>query len=205
MQIHIGLIRVVVGLAVVLAAVIATWIVVDSRAMRREEKVDSVGVDTSAGGSATTLAVLLHAFSRSPDSLGTIRAAVAEHYGEGDLDVLQPDMPLGTLSVVTTDRILAELTKAIDNAWQLRAATGKPYARVVLVGHSFGALLARNLYVIGWGESADAPFEHGLGEAFRDVKVAPLTTARPWAPRVERIVLMAGMNRGWSISHHMCV
>jgi pimeloyl-ACP methyl ester carboxylesterase len=56
------------------------------------------------------------------------------------------------------------------------------YKRIVLVGHSMGALLIRKTYLIGRTEA----------EANND--------DAHWARKTKRIVLMAGMNRGWSIA-----
>ncbi len=54
----------------------------------------------------------------------------------------------------------------------------KPYTKVVLIGNSMGALLVRR--------------------AFHNAERAQ----RPWTAAVSRIVLLAGMNRGWDISGH---
>ena len=59
------------------------------------------------------------------------------------------------------------------------------------------------LLVAAAGENADAPFEPPLKQALGALGAAPLDEPRPWAGAVERIVLLAGMNRGWAISHHM--
>src|SRR5205807_2775131 len=67
------------------------------------------------------------------------------------------------------------------------------HTHIYFVGHSIGALLCRKVYVTAQGETPDAPFEQELqGEV-----------SRPWAKRVRRIILLAGMNRGWRISHHL--
>lgn len=80
---------------------------------------------------------------------------------------------------------------------------GKPYQHIVLIGHSFGSLFARKLYVIAKGETDEAPFEAEIHEALRSVGADSATSDRPWSEKVDRIILLAGMNRGWSISHHL--
>lgn len=50
-----------------------------------------------------------------------------------------------------------------------------PYTRIVLVAHSMGALLARRAYLVS------------------------AQTSGAWASKTQRIVLLAGMNRGWSL------
>ncbi len=59
------------------------------------------------------------------------------------------------------------------------------YKRIVLVGYSAGAVLVRKVYLWSAGQEEDRPVGSKLG-------------VQPWAGRVERIVLIAGMNRGWS-------
>jgi hypothetical protein len=68
------------------------------------------------------------------------------------------------------------------------------------VGHSLGAVLARRLVITAFGEQHDltgdrpAPFEPELAQ-FRN--------PRAWAGLISRSVLLAGMNRGWSVSSAM--
>ena len=59
------------------------------------------------------------------------------------------------------------------------------YDDIVLVGHSMGALITRKAFLFGLAKTDD-----------QDEK-EPVTG---WAKKVKRIVLMAGMNRGWDIT-----
>jgi pimeloyl-ACP methyl ester carboxylesterase len=63
----------------------------------------------------------------------------------------------------------------------------RPYKSIVLVGHSIGALLLRAAYLIA------------RGVEFRNVDAIP-AELRGWAEPaiVERMVLLAGLNQGWS-------
>jgi alpha-beta hydrolase superfamily lysophospholipase len=142
-------------------------------------------------GTSEDLVVLLHAYTRDPESLRSVRSAVA---GEmPDADLLVPALPAARFSMADPVRMARALTEAIDECWSSRKRElGRGYRRIILVGHSLGGLLARKIYVYACGENEDAPFE----------AEAPQET-REWAPSVERIVLFAAMNRGWSISHHM--
>ncbi len=76
-----------------------------------------------------------------------------------------------------------------------------------MVGHSIGALYARKVYAAACGENPkEAPFEEDLKGNLKSFGAKPLEEKpRPWASAVDRIVLLAGMNRGWSISHHMSI
>lgn len=97
--------------------------------------------------------------------------------------------------------IARDLLVAIDTLWKDRN-----YTNIFILGHSLGALLGRKVYVLARGESDQAPFE----EACRP---APLVTGSPgsnsklepraWVSNVRRLILLAGMNRGWRINHHL--
>lgn len=67
--------------------------------------------------------------------------------------------------------------------------TARKYERIFLCGYSMGALLIRKAYVYGCGSVADAPIADS-----RETKRARMN----WVDHVERFVLLAGMNRGFS-------
>jgi pimeloyl-ACP methyl ester carboxylesterase len=166
----------------------------------RDKKVQNTEVQDTGGNA---LLVLLHGYTLDGQSLDGVEATVRQVPGLTNASLFKPSLPLSMFSMSRPDKILADLLVAIDQAWDKRAATGKPYDRIVLVGHSAGALYARKLYVAACGQNDAAPFEKGLTNELANLKARPLTQARPWAAKVDRIILLAGMNRGWSISHHM--
>jgi pimeloyl-ACP methyl ester carboxylesterase len=110
----------------------------------------------------------------------------------------RPELPASLFSMTDPNRIVAdlltEINKKVDNAEK----EGQPFEHIILVGHSLGALLARKLYVVACGEISKAPFE---GIYRRDSSA--LLEAKPWADKITRVVLFAGMNRGWRVSHHI--
>ncbi|HEX5809469.1 MAG TPA: hypothetical protein VFY25_12455 [Anaerolineales bacterium] len=63
-----------------------------------------------------------------------------------------------------------------------------PYKRIILIGYSMGALLIRKAYVYGKGSEEDRQIPNN-------------TTANEWTKHVERIILLAGINRGWSLDN----
>lgn len=144
-------------------------------------------------GASTSLFVLLHAYTLSPARLCHVRKLVADNFP--DADILVPPLPAGTFSLADPAVVVCDLLTKIDGRWdeRQRRPDGRQYEKIVLVGHSLGALLARKLYVFACGENEKTPFEPQAGAQPR----------REWVGRVERIILLAGMNRGWSISHHM--
>ncbi|HEX5055638.1 MAG TPA: alpha/beta hydrolase [Gammaproteobacteria bacterium] len=141
-----------------------------------------------------TLVLLLHAYSRCADDLNSVAAVIAEVWPQAT--IFRPQLPSHTFSMEDPNLIIVRLLADIDRLVKEAEVKGMPYENIVLVGHSLGALLARKLYVVACGESAQAPFESCFA------KSGPVTS-KPWAERVSRIVLLAGMNRGWRISHHL--
>lgn len=91
------------------------------------------------------------------------------------------------LSPVRARDVAAELVELIDQAVTARAARpdGKAYNRIILIGHSIGALLIRKVYVFARGEVGDHPDPH--------------LKSKPWAAKIERLVLLSCMNRGWRL------
>ena len=153
---------------------------------------------TAAANGSNTLVVLLHGYTRTPADLIPIESAVAEKWPKAQY--LRPPLELSLFSMADPDAIVADLLADIESTIEARRNKGDPIGRVVLVGHSAGALLARKLYVVACGETAKAPFE----PVYHERLGKPVCRAE-WAGLIERIVLLAGMNRGWRLSHHISV
>jgi pimeloyl-ACP methyl ester carboxylesterase len=145
---------------------------------------DAAGFFSGASGSHD-LVILLHAYSRGPRHLRSVRNAIAQLLPDADIYV--PTMPTGLFSFADPNAIAQDLLEAVDCLDAKRK-----YRNIMLVGHSLGALLARKLYVLAWGVNADAPFEAGICAG----------QPKSWVTHVNRIILLAGMNRGWSISNN---
>jgi predicted esterase len=143
-------------------------------------------------GRSRDLVVLLHGWIVGPQSFANIRQAVAECMP--DADILSPSYPHSAISNADPYTVAANISAAIDAAYNAHLdASAEPYNRIILIGHSLGANLLRKAYVFARGQTQD----HPLGPAYR---------SKRWADRVERIVLLAGTNRGWETSprpHHM--
>ena len=143
-------------------------------------------------GRSRYLIVLLHAYTMAPQNLQSVCDAVREVLPDADQYV--PKLPVGLFSFSDPDEIAVRLIDRVSEIWNERAFksnNGQGYDHIILIGHSLGALLARKMYVYSCGEKKRAPFERRV----------PQST--PWSSKVERIILLAGTNRGWSISHHM--
>jgi len=142
---------------------------------------------------STELVVLLHGFRNRSDRLRDVREVIRQHQPTADL--YAPAMPTRRLSCRRPAAdLVADLTDAIDFIVATRPDVNR-YKSIALVGHSVGAVFARKISIVAHGEQIDAngavpaPFEDALAR-FRQ--------ARPWARSIRRVVLLAGMNRGWT-------
>ncbi|WP_163130463.1 alpha/beta hydrolase [Agarivorans sp. Alg241-V36] len=151
-----------------------------------------------------TLIVLLHAYNLDSKSLDDVRKTIESTDAFKGADFLIPDLPFDKFSMADSSKVTLDILQAIDIAWSNRKKINRPYQRIIFVGHSIGALYARKVYVVASGENADTKFEKHLRELSLTHEYS-VTEARPWVNRVDRIILLAGMNRGWTISHHMSI
>ncbi|WP_164557778.1 alpha/beta hydrolase [Massilia atriviolacea] len=115
------------------------------------------------GSNSTTLFVVVHGLSGA----GRMHPLRDQLLSFGD--VLLLDFP--AWSNARPDDVSAQISTLVQAQSQ-----GKNYQKIVIVGFSMGALLARRAFL----------------EAAR--------TGKPWSTIVTRFVLLAGMNRGWSLS-----
>jgi pimeloyl-ACP methyl ester carboxylesterase len=154
--------------------------------------VEAINKSLRQGRGRRELIVFLHGFRASSADVDGIAAAIREV--KPDADILAPMMPYGDgprglWCRAEAAELVACMLRAIDQLDQER-----PYQEIIFTGHSFGAVLSRKIAVVAHGEKSEAPFEQPLKD---------FVGARLWAERITRIVLLAGMNRGWSISSAM--
>jgi hypothetical protein len=155
-------------------------------------------------GSASRLAIVLHGMKGSAADIKSVGEAIQRAPAYDDTDVEIPQLPFSTFSSADPGDVLACLLQLVNAKWQEKKASGKPYQSVLLVGHSMGSLFVRKLYVVARGELPAAPFEPELKRSIARLDLSPdLGTPQQWFPFVERIVLLAAINRGWSVNHHM--
>lgn len=144
-----------------------------------------------------TLVVLLHAFSSDQSQYDGVVSTIKSHPEFEKAEFLRPNLPFKLMSLATPESVLNALMSKIDERWQINK-----HEKIVFVGHSMGALFARKLLILANGKkclSSERP-ETGLDT---NIQNCMHSETRPWAKHIDRIILLAGMNNGWSISHHM--
>jgi pimeloyl-ACP methyl ester carboxylesterase len=135
-----------------------------------------------ARGIATELVVLVHGYEGSFEKMDGVVQAVREE--RPNADVLFFSYPASTFA--NTDPFtLADRLEQLIAKYDL----ARSYQRIVLSGHSAGALIVRKAFVYGCGNVEDSPLA-GYAATTRPV--------RRWVKKVDRMVLLAGMNRGWN-------
>ena len=141
-------------------------------------------------GTRSELAIVLHGLQNTPKDLKEAIAAIGDDCP--DRDIFAPRLPYGgwrgVFCIVPIEQIVRELVEQIDDLIAKRQSVdGGEYLRITIIGHSLGGVLARKLVIVAHGETAAAPFK----SHYTDL-------ARPWAKRIDRIVLLAGISRGWA-------
>ena len=154
------------------------------------------------------LVVLLHAYRHTPERLDWVKKAVCEEFKSDEskssecnskAHVIVPELPLHMWSLADLNDVANSVVRLIHQQVKHRNRLRLgDFKEIILVGHSTGSMIARKAYVIACGETGEAPFEH------RDESSTKrLRCRKPWAGQIKRIIQLAGMNGGWSVSHHM--
>ncbi len=157
---------------------------------------------TAQTNSRKTLVVICHAYTMTPQDMNGVIEIVKTHLTP-EPDYICPVLPVYRFSHAKPNDMVLRLLSRISEI--VGREEDHKYAEIIFVGHSVGALVARKVYVCACSEigvigSTFAPFEEELQE---DIRRGASTNSYWWAKHVTRIILFAGMNRGWSISHHL--
>lgn len=132
---------------------------------------------------ARELVVLVHAYRGDMEAMEPIKQLVEA--ARPDAEVIRFEYPAQTFSDANLFSLAAQMEEKIH---ELDKAN--KYERIILSGYSVGALIVRKAYVYGCGQIQDQPGTDG--------RRAVIRTPRDWVSKVDRFVLLAGMNRGWS-------
>jgi predicted esterase len=137
-------------------------------------------------GASQQLVVMVHGgLGRGKEALYDINELVKELFP--DADILFPAYHGGRFVNTNAYAVASELESLINRTFEGHISQGHRYERIILIGYSVGGLLLRKAYVYGLGSTEDR------------VSYLRKSQAHTWTQKVERIVLAAGMNRGWSV------
>lgn len=142
-----------------------------------------LSLEPAPSGQARTLVVLVHGMPglrRFRGALDLVARALP------DADRLIVDYRGGWMRGYTSNANALEIADAIERGIHSEFKRGQ-YDRVILLGYSAGAALLRKALVWAYGQEEDRAAFGRRGK-------------RAWVDRTERLVLLAGMNRGWTVS-----
>ena len=128
-----------------------------------------------------TLIVLVHGTRNTAVYLASMRSILASLQKNADL--LPVQYASNQLSNADPFLVSEQICQKIHEVH-----TRVDYDDIILVGYSKGALLVRKALMYGYGRVEDLDTEPGVSRP-----------ALTWVGKVERFVLLAGMNRGWSL------
>lgn len=146
-----------------------------------------------------TLIIILHGISNAAKDLLPVENTIIKAWPSAK--ICRPKMHTSSFSMKDPNTIVATLLSHIDDEVEQARQRGHPYDNIILVGHSFGGLIVRKLYVVACGEVLRAPLEEQYKKPGKTSSAS--IPPREWAAKISRIILLAGMNRGWRISHHI--
>ncbi len=152
--------------------------------------------EVESHGNSSGLVVLLHGFGQCLTRLDSMAKVVT--YSLPDADLLRPDLPYSNMvCTIPAIDIVKSIISAIDKAWQrrLKSSEGVSYEYVRVIGHSFGAVLARRVVLVANGTVSGFQCESEIAEL--------MERPRAWSNKIDRLILIAGMIRGWEVSSAM--
>lgn len=131
------------------------------------------------GDSCRDLVVILHGYNGSSAKMRDIRDLAAELVPCAEFVV--PDLPYSRLfATARAEAVVAAVLNEVDGI--CGGPDGTAYRRIWVVAHSSGCVVARKLVLAAFGAAPDIE-----GGGIR----------RAWATRVNRLVFIAPVNRGW--------
>jgi alpha-beta hydrolase superfamily lysophospholipase len=156
------------------------------KALERRPQLGNIEIEPR--GDSRDLLVFIHGYAIVEPALRRIREVADDVLPNTDL--LMPAYPATVTANSDPRWVAAKLQKLIRTTIEERSRKpdGREYERVILVGNSIGALLLRKILTYALGRHEGHPL---IEEAKQD--------DGSWVKKVDRVVLLAGMNRGWSL------
>src|SRR4051812_30722997 len=95
---------------------------------------------------SNTLVVLLHGYALNPKRYDSLRETIQDELKP--LKILFPLMPIrNRFCTANLYSVVDSLLKQVDAEWEGLSSERKNAFKIIIIGHSTGALLARKLYV----------------------------------------------------------
>ncbi len=143
---------------------------------------------------ATILAVVLHAYRSSRNNLNDIINSVDETYATNErVDIYAPTLPYKQWwDYSGANNIVVNLVQDIDEIWKKHK-----YHKIIFIGHSMGGVLLRRVFLAA---APNSPDYSGTNLIRDDLPKEITGEPHEWAAKIERIILLASWDRGWSIS-----
>jgi pimeloyl-ACP methyl ester carboxylesterase len=136
-----------------------------------------VTVEFLAGEIQNRLYVMVPGMLGSDGQRKHWRKIAAELRKRGDVAMIA--YPASARSNADASQIAQRISELVQHT-----SEQKKYQHIVLVGNSMGALLARKSFLFSEGAAHEQKWR----------------SPDPWSRQVRRLVLLAGMNRGWDLS-----
>jgi pimeloyl-ACP methyl ester carboxylesterase len=166
-------------------------------------------------GTSDQLFILIHGWKHSAEDLIPVGRTILEDSQFQKATVVIPELRIqkffSTSNIYT---LVRDIVFLIDN---LNNKDTEKFKHIYFIGHSAGALIARKVYLCAYGEipnekdpekTPKAPFENiintGKDKTIKNKQSTyvslKLGTQKDWVKKVNRIILLAGINMGWTAS-----
>lgn len=147
-------------------------------------------------GTSKVLAVILHGWFDSPSGMRDVIEAAGNGFKKKDggldmgVDVYAPPLPYrNPFCVWNAVDVVSLVLQGVDRV----VSDHGPYAKIIIIGYSLGAVIARRVFLVAAGDPPGFLCE----KEFKKEK------PREWVKQVDRIVTLAALNRGWQVSERM--
>jgi pimeloyl-ACP methyl ester carboxylesterase len=144
----------------------------------------------------STLVFIIHGLRGGAHTIADLKRLARESYPNSV--VCNPTLPFSSLtSTHRAPNLVRDIIMMIDKEF-----TKTNFDRVVLIGHSMGAVLARRVLIEASGLPREWPNAAPSSTAALQVEPAlQHIKERTWSHKVDLLILMASISRGWSVEH----
>lgn len=151
-------------------------------------------------GTDHNLFILIHGWQNQASDLDHIYTAISRQEPFKQATILAPELKTNSLlSTTNINDITRNVFFLIDNFWKIQQNKKQDLENIYIIGHSVGALIARKVYLCAYGELENRyTFEDEI--KYGKNKKHVISERKDWVHKIKRIILLAGINNGWSSS-----